>query len=97
MHDQILKKMREKVRTREYVMTVRAEEEMDADGLSIYDVESAVLTGRIIERQSDRAWGERKYVIRGRPLEGNDTMVVVAKLGPTGKVVILTVYVERRT
>lgn len=86
--------MRDRIRTREYVMTVHAEEEMDADGLSIYDVESAVLTGKIVERQSDRNWGDQKYVIRGRPLEGNDWVVIVAKLGPTGKVVLLTVYVE---
>lgn len=94
MHDRILEKMRDKIRTREYVMTVHAEEEMDADGLSIFDVESAFLTGRIIERQWDLAWGDRKYVIRGRPLEGDDSVSVVAKLGPTGKVVVLTVYVE---
>lgn len=75
-------------------MTVHAEEEMDADGLSIYDVESAFLTGKIVERQSDPGWGEQKYVVRGRPLEGSDSVVVVAKLGPTGKVVILTVYVQ---
>ncbi|MBZ5637217.1 MAG: DUF4258 domain-containing protein [Acidobacteriia bacterium] len=86
--------MREKLRSRQYVMTVHAEEEMDADGLSIFDIENAVLTGRIVERQVDRAKGERKYVIRGRALEGDDTVVVVAKTGPTGKVVVLTVYSE---
>ena len=47
--------MREKLRSRQYVMTVHAEEEMDADGLSIFDIENAVLTGRIVERQVDRA------------------------------------------
>ncbi len=88
--------MRAKVRDRRYVMTVHAEEEMDADGLSIFDVENAVLTGRIVERQVDRAGRERKYVIRGRPLEGDDAVVVVAKMGPTGKVVIVTVYSESR-
>ncbi len=92
--DRILEEMRGKVRGGRYVMTLHAEEEMDADGLSVYDVESAVLTGKIVERQLDRPGGNRKYVIRGLPAEGNDTVVVVAKLGPTGKVVFLTVYVE---
>lgn len=92
--DRILKEMWGKVRAGQYVMTLHAEDEMDADGLSVYDVESAVLTGKIVERQMDRPGGERKYVIRGRPAEGNDSVVVVAKLGPTGKVVFLTVYVE---
>ena len=54
--------MKTKVRAREYVLTTHAEEEMDADGLSIFDVESAILTG------------------------------VIAKMGPTGQLVVLTVY-----
>ncbi len=36
MYDRILKQMRDKVRTRQYVMTLHAEEEMDEDGLSIF-------------------------------------------------------------
>jgi len=84
--------MRAKIRARQYVMTVHAAEEMDDDGLSIFDVENAVLSGRIVGRQTDQPWGERKYVIRGRPLEGDDTVFVVAKLGPAGHLVILTVY-----
>jgi len=86
--------MREQIRGRQYVMTVHAWEEMDSDGLSVFDVENAVLSGRIAERQTDQPWGDRKYVIRGRPLEGDDAVVVVAKLGPTGDLVILTVYTE---
>jgi len=38
MHDRILKQMRDKIRTRQYVMTLHAEEEMDDDRLSIFDV-----------------------------------------------------------
>lgn len=57
MYDHVLNRMRELVRTREYVMTVHAEDEMDSDGLTIYDVESIVLTGRIIQRQKERAFG----------------------------------------
>jgi hypothetical protein len=53
MFDRILNRMRGLVRAREYVMTVHAEDEMDADGLTIYEVESVVLTGRIEERQKD--------------------------------------------
>lgn len=50
MFDRILKRMRELVRIRQYVMTVHADDEMDSDGLTIYDVESIVLTGQIVER-----------------------------------------------
>lgn len=50
MFEKILKRMREKVHALQYVMTIHAEEEMDSDDLSIFDVERAILTGRIIER-----------------------------------------------
>ena len=51
MSERELNRMREKIRLRQYVMTIHADEEMDDDGLTIYDVENAILTGEIIERQ----------------------------------------------
>ena len=91
MYDRILKGMREKIRTRQYVMTLHAEEEMDDDNLSIFDVERGVLTGKIIERQKDRITAEWKYLIKGETVAG-DPVVVVARLSITGKLVIITVY-----
>ncbi len=93
MFDRILKRMRELVRTRQYVMTVHAEDEMSADGLGVYDVESVVLTGRITERQKDRASKEWKYLVGGQSLAG-DSMTVVAKFGSTDKLVFITVFRE---
>lgn len=49
MYDRILQILREKVRTRQYVMTLHAEEEMDEDGLTIYDVERIILTGKSLK------------------------------------------------
>ncbi len=43
VYDRILKRMREKVRTRQYVMTLHAEEEIDNDGLTVFDVERGIL------------------------------------------------------
>ncbi|MFN8402964.1 MAG: DUF4258 domain-containing protein [Anaerolineales bacterium] len=57
MYERILNELREKVRTRQYVMTLHADEEMDEDELSISDVESAILSGKIIERQKDQSTG----------------------------------------
>lgn len=65
MRKRILLKMRDKVRTRQYVMTIHAEEEMADDELTIFDVERAILTGEIVERQKDRQNGEWKYVLVG--------------------------------
>ena len=91
MFDRILKRMREKVLTRQYLMTLHAEEELDADGLSIFDVERGILTGKIIERQKDRVTEEWAYLIEGETIAGNQ-VVIVAKLSMTGKLVIITVY-----
>ncbi|MEQ8959640.1 MAG: DUF4258 domain-containing protein [Coleofasciculus sp. C2-GNP5-27] len=92
MFDEILQRMREKIRSRKYVMTLHAEEEMSEDTLTIYDIEQGILTGEILERQKDRATAESKYRIRGTTLDGGE-VELIAKLSPTGKLVIITVYV----
>jgi len=56
VYERILKQMRERIRTRFYVMTLHAEEEMDEDGLTIFDVERGILTGEIIKRQRIILW-----------------------------------------
>ena len=89
-----LTRMREKVRRRLYVMTTHAEEEMDNDGLTIFDVESVILTGEIVERQRDRRTREPKYLVRGETVNGARSAVVVGKFGPTDKLVIVTVYAD---
>jgi hypothetical protein len=89
-----LVRMREMVRKRLYVMTLHAEEEMDNDGLTIFDVENVILTGDLVEQQRDRKTGERKYLVRGESLGATQTAVVVTRFGPTDKLVILTVYAE---
>ena len=63
MYKCILRQIREKIRTRQYVMTLHAEEEMSDDDLTISDIERVVLTGEIIERQGDRHTGEWKYPV----------------------------------
>jgi hypothetical protein len=92
MFDEILQRMREKIRSQKYVMTLHAEEEMSQDTLTIYDIEQGILTGEILERQKDRATAESKYRIRGTTLDGGE-VELIAKLSPTGKLVIITVYV----
>ena len=73
-------------------MTLHADEEMDEDELSIFDVESCLLAGEIFERQKDHKTKEWKYLVKGPILDGSSNAVVVAKFGPTGKLVIITVY-----
>ncbi len=54
-------------------MTIHADDEMDEDGLTIFDVESAILSGKIIERQKDQSTGEWKYLVRGESLAGESS------------------------
>ena len=91
MFASILKSIQEKILRQEYVITLHADEEMDDDNLMLTDVEQAILTGKIIERQQDRATAERKYRIQGYSTDG-DLIEVIVKLGLSGKVIIITVY-----
>jgi hypothetical protein len=74
-------------------MSLHAEEEMNDDELSIFDVERVILTGKIIERQKEEATAEWKYLVQGQSIEG-DNVIVAAKLSLTGKLVFITVYRE---
>ena len=91
MFRRVLNQIVERVRRREYIMTVHAEEEMDDDDLSIFDVEHALLTDSIEERQSDQTTGEWKYRVRGQALNRRSVQVIV-KFSATGTLVIVTVY-----
>jgi hypothetical protein len=93
MYDAELKRMRALIRARRYVMTLHAEDEMDADGLTIFDVESIILTGQITERQRDRQPDEWKYPVCGHALDGA-AVTVVTKFGATDKLVLITVFRE---
>ncbi|MEK6682808.1 MAG: DUF4258 domain-containing protein [Nitrospirota bacterium] len=84
--------MRDKICKRQYIMTIHAEEEMDNECLTIYDIERCILTGKITERQKDRITTEWKYRINGKTIAGGE-VEVITKISPTGKLVIITVYV----
>ncbi|MCH7731622.1 MAG: DUF4258 domain-containing protein [Candidatus Marinimicrobia bacterium] len=83
--------MREKVRKREYVVTVHARREMIDDSFTIFDIERGILTGEILERQKDQLSAEWKYRIKGKIISG-DEIELITKLSPTNKLVIITVY-----
>ena len=93
MFNQILQEIQEKVRSREYVLTLHAEDEMVQDGLTSFDVENALLTGKIVRRQKDLQRDEWKYVVEGQT-HGSEIAVVVTKLTFSRKLVIITVYVK---
>jgi hypothetical protein len=80
------------LRANDYVVTLHGHEEMEADGLTVYDVEHVIMTGRIVERRRDRRRRGWKYLVEGETMDG-DAARVVSKVGPTGKLVVVTVCV----
>ena len=93
MLNQILQEIQEKVHNQEYVLTLHAEDEMAQDNLTSFDVENALLTGKIVGRQRDLHRDEWKYVVEGQTY-GSEIAVVVTKLTFSRKLVIITVYVK---
>ena len=83
--------LRHLIRTLSYVVSTHAADELEDDNLSILDLENIVLTGQIVERQRDRATRETKYVIQGVTI-ASYAGEVVAKVGPSGRLVVITVY-----
>jgi Domain of unknown function (DUF4258) len=84
--------LRQLIRTLSYFVSTHAADELEDDNLTILDLENIVLTGQIVERQRDRGSRETKYVVQGSTLDGT-VAEVVAKVGHTGRLFIITVYV----
>ena len=93
LYPRILRRIQKLVKEKKYIMTEHAAEEMEADDLTIFDVESAILTGKFTDRQRDSETREWKYVISGQSV-AEDPVGVISKLTITDKVVIITVYAE---
>jgi len=64
---------------------------MAADDLTVWDVESTFLTGKIVERQKDVETSEWKYRVHGNAVDGTH-VELLAEQAITGKVVVITVY-----
>lgn len=84
-------RIRQCVRSLDYVVSIHAAEELDDDKLTILDLENIILTGEIIERQREPRTGEVKYVVRGLTLDERHAEAVV-KIGPLGNLFVITVY-----
>lgn len=85
-------KFRALIRSLSYVVSLHAAEELEDDNLTILDLESIILSGEIVERQRDAQTREVKFLIRGLTLKGG-TAEAAIKLGPTGRLIVITVYV----
>jgi Domain of unknown function (DUF4258) len=84
-------RIREKIRRLQYDMSAHAMEEMAEDFLSILDVESAVLNGRIARIETEDPRGT-KYVVEGTALDQQTPVGVVGRFANSGRYLIITVY-----
>lgn len=75
-----------------YYLSEHADEEAVVDGLTIYDVEFGILTGKI-----RRIWPkDDKYEIVGAAIDGRQ-IGIVCRITTGGKVCVITVYEDRPT
>lgn len=79
------------IRTLNYFVSTHAAEELEDDHLTILDLENIILTGQVAVRQRDSQTREIKYVVEGITLAGESAEAVV-KVGFTGKLFVVTVY-----
>ncbi len=91
MYERFLRRIQEHIRQGEYLITNHVRDEMDEDGFTLYDLEHAILSGTVVERQRDRVTREAKYRLRGMAADGRE-MEIITKLSFTGRLVIITVY-----
>ena len=94
MARRLIDRLRAKIRAGQYLVPFHAADELDDDEISILDAESIILTGEIIERQRDPQTRDRSYAIEGATLD-DEAACCVVKIGPSGQVVIITVWVEQ--
>jgi Domain of unknown function (DUF4258) len=90
MYEDVLQQLRQCIRTQRYSISIHADIELDADNLTDYNVERAILSGKIVEQQVE-VWGELKYVVRGTAYP-RCQIEVVCKIDEDGELLIITVY-----
>jgi Domain of unknown function (DUF4258) len=86
-----IEKIRESVRARRYDVTIHAIEEMAEDGLTIEDVEHAVLNGHLTRTEKDDPRGN-KSVVEGHALDRTTRVGVVGRFTENDRFLIITVY-----
>ena len=86
-----ISRIRDCIRSLNYVVSLHAAEELDDDNLTILDFENIILTGEITGRQRDQKTRAVKFVIRGRTIEGQKAEAVL-RFSQIGALFIITVY-----
>jgi hypothetical protein len=91
MYPRILQQIQAFIRQGAYVLSVHVENELEDDGFTDQDLETAILNGAIVRRERDNI-GRPKYVIEGTVLDGRGLTAVVQPFQIRQLVVIVTAY-----
>jgi hypothetical protein len=85
-----VKQIRSPVRSGLYYLTEHALDEADSDAFDIYDIEQAILSGRI-----RKSWPkDGRMEILGQSLDGR-SLGIVCRLTQGGKVRVITIYEDK--
>jgi len=87
----IIDRLREKVRSGEYILSYHAIDEMRDDEFEEEDFEAAIMSGRVVRRQKDRL-GRRKYTVEGRARDKRKLRAVCRFADASSKLVVITIY-----
>ena len=91
MSQRLLEKIRNAILFGDYDLTHHAIDEMAEDGLGIFDIEHAVLTGSIEKTETDDPRGPKHAVI-GLAQDQRTVVGVVGRFKETGIYLVITVY-----
>jgi len=91
MLQKILANVQQAVRNGDYHMTHHSSEEMAEDELTIFDIESALLNGRITRKEKGFLYGP-KYTIKGRGTDAQTEIAVIGRFTETKSFLIITLY-----
>jgi hypothetical protein len=86
-----IRTLRALVRSRRFLWSRHAQEELGDDTPATSDCENIILTGQITERQVDRRTGQHKYVVQGCTSDSVAAEAVV-KLEVDGTLLVITAY-----
>jgi len=87
----IIDRLREKVRSGEYILSYHAIDEMRDDEFEEEDFEAAILSGRVVRRQKDRL-ARRKYTVEGSARDKRTLRAVCRFADASDKLVVITIY-----
>lgn len=91
MSRRILSQIRNAIRADNYDLTQHAIDEMAEDGLSILDIEHAILIGKITKTEMDDPRGT-KYTVIGLAEDQETEVGVIGRFTETGIYLVITVY-----